>query len=337
MAIQKAHSFLTHPAKARETKPIIRGAAVPAGNPLYDMLSDVLAKSSTECNIDISFNAIDGKQENPSRSLIIEYIETPTLAKGRKIAEALQAVTTNRSGMGLLFLVLATDGSKKRLLLSRFPADVGVLAEELGDELSVEFVEKVFMKGANSYKSVVYQDVSTQKGFWDGRATDKQINNSDITISDYWIREFLLSDFKTTSEAGTRRMAVAMRNAIQNTGNIDVKSEIASAAQLVQTLPRQTTSIVAICSRFNFSGATQEAIVKELPNANSATEKFLFSSAEFGRHIQYRSIELDNGGRVVADAARFEKIFIVSRDGDDGSVNISTKGKVVDDRLRKSK
>lgn len=337
MEIQKAHSYLTHPAKALETKPKIRGAEVPTRSRLYDMLSDVLMKSATECNIGISFNPTDGKQENPTRSLIIDYVDNPTLPRGRNIAKALQAVTTNRSGMGLLFLVLATDGTKKRLLLSRFPAEVGVLAEEAGDELNVEFVEKVFMKNANSYKSVVYQDASTTKGFWDGKATDKQITNSDITISDYWIREFLQSDFKTTPEAGTRRLAVAMRKAIQNSTNLTVKNEIASAAQLVQTLPKQSTSIDAICSRFNFSDSSREALIRELPNPTGATEKFVFSSPEFTHHIQYRSIELDNGGRLVADAARFEKVFEISPDGKDGSVAISTKGRIVDEQLRKSK
>ena len=337
MDIQKAHSYLTHPAKALETKPKIRGATVPDGSRLYDMLSDVLTKSASECNIDISFDPSEGKQKNATRSLITDYVDNPTLPRGRKIAESLQAVTTNRSGMGLLFLVLASEGKKKRLLLSRFPADVGVLAEEAGDELNVEFVEKVFMKNANSYKSVVYLDASTTTGFWDGKATDKQITNSDISISDYWIRAFLQSNFKTTPEAGTRRLAVALRNAVQNTKDIYVKSEIASAAQLVQGLPKQSTSITAICSRFNFSDKTRDAVISELPNPNAATEKFVFSSLEFSRHIQYRSIELDNGGRLVADAVKFEDVFKISADGKDGIVAISTRGRIVDERLRKSK
>lgn len=337
MDIQKAHSYLTYPAKALDPKPKILGATVSIGSRVYNMLTDVLVKSSTECTIDISFNPTNGHQSNPSRSLIIDYINNPTLSRGRKIAETLQAVTTHRSGMGLLFLVLASEGAKKLFLLSRFPADVGVLAEETGEELTVEFVEKVFMKNSNSYKSVVYQDTSIVKGFWDGKATDKQIANNDITISDYWIREFLQSDFKTTPEAGTRRLAVAMRNAMQNSTDLVIKSEIASAAQLVQTLPKQSTSIAEICSRFNFAESTRDAIVRELPNTNSVREKFIFSSPEFTRHIQYRSIELDNGGRLVADASRFENVFHIIPDGKDGVVAISTKGKIIDERLRKSK
>ena len=337
MEIFKAHSYLTHPAKAVHPKPKIRGADVPSGTKLYEMLADVLEKSATECDIEISFDPANGEQQNQCRDLITAYVDSPTLPRGRKIAESLQSVTTNRSGMGLLFLVVAKKENQSKLLVSRFPADVGVLAEEAGEELNVEFVEKVFMKNANTYKSVVYTGDSTVSGFWDGKATDKQISNSDMSISDYWIKEFLQSDFKTTPAAGTRRLAVAMRNAIQESSDVEVKSEIAAAAQLVETLPKQRTSIFSICSRFNFSDKTRDAVLNELPNSKSASEKFVFSSEEFARHIQYRSMELDNGGRIVADAARFNAIFEVTRTDADGNVAISTQGKIIDERLRKSK
>ncbi len=145
MKIYKAHSYLTYPAKALKVKPKILGANVAANTKLYDMLSDVLVKSKTECNIDISFNPTNGQQDNESRKLIIDYVDKPTRSNGLKIAEALQNVTTNRSGMGLLFLVLVKVNKRNRLLISRFPADYGVLAEDTGNKLNVEFVEKVFM------------------------------------------------------------------------------------------------------------------------------------------------------------------------------------------------
>ena len=158
-----------------------------------------------------------------------------------------------------------------------------------------------------------------------------------MSISDYWIKEFLQSDFKTTPAAGTRRLAVAMRNAMEESSDVEIKSEIAAAAQLVESLPNQRTSISAICSRFNFSSKTRNAVINELPNSETASERFVFSSEEFARHIQYRSMELDNGGRLVADAARFNSIFEVTQADADGNVAISTRGGIVDQRLRKSK
>ena len=194
MKIWKIHSFLTYPAKALDDKPPIRGAEVTSGTRLYGMLEEVFEKSSHECNIEISFNSESGSPTNASRSIIVNYVKKPTIPKGRKIAKQLQSVTTHRSGMGLLFLVLARSRKKSALLVSRFPADVGVLAEEAGKDLSVEFVEKVFMKNAKSYKAALYEGKSIDSGFWDGRATDKQILKRDETLSEYWIRDFLQSD-----------------------------------------------------------------------------------------------------------------------------------------------
>jgi putative GTP pyrophosphokinase len=61
--------------------------------------------------------------------------------------------TTHRSGLGLLFLVTGEDDGETKIVVSRFPADSGVLAEEKGKGLTVEFLERIFMKGAKSYKA----------------------------------------------------------------------------------------------------------------------------------------------------------------------------------------
>ncbi len=128
-----------------------------------------------------------------------------------------------------------------------------------------------------------------------------------------------------------------MRNAVQNSEDINIKSEISSIAQLVNSLPNQSISISSILSRFNLSDHTKEAIYNELPNHNCAKEKFVFSSSEFERHIHYRSIELDNGGIVVADAQQFSNVFEITENINDGVVAISTKGKIIDEKLRKTK
>jgi hypothetical protein len=338
MKIEKIHSFLTYPSKKEEKKPSIRGATVASGNKLYDMLSAVFDKSDAECAIDISFNPDDGEQKNESRTLILEYLKKPSIQNGRNIAEKLQEVTTRRSGMGLLFFIYASDENTKKLLISRFPADVGVLAEESGGALNVEFIEKVFMKSAKAYKSALYQGESFDGDFWDGRATDKQITDRDVSISDYWIKEFLRSDFRTTSAAGTRRLAVAFKNVVDQTKDFSVKKEITSATQLIKNLPQTSTSISDICSRFNFSEKTNEEIKNQLPNETLFTENFVFSSPEFTKHVHYRVVELDNGAQMIAEAAEFDEIFeskIIDTNSE--KIKFVTEGIVVNEKLRKSK
>jgi hypothetical protein len=152
---------------------------------------------------------LGGAQQNSCRDAILTYLSGPTLIRGRHIAERLRAVTTHRSSMSLLFLIAGSEEQDHKMIVSRFPADSGVLAEENQQTLNIAFLERVFMKSAKSYKAVLYRDSSLRAGFWSGRAVDKQLNSPETQLSNYWIAEFLDSDFLTTSAAGTRRLGAA--------------------------------------------------------------------------------------------------------------------------------
>ena len=69
------------------------------------------------------------------------------------------------------------------------------------------------MKNRASYKAAAYADVSLEAGFWKGRAADKQSKGSVREVSNYWIADFLASQITVTAAAGTRRLAMAMRDA----------------------------------------------------------------------------------------------------------------------------
>jgi hypothetical protein len=223
MALQRIHSFLVHPAKHDEEPPGISGTQIPRRGPLYTMLSRVFSKASEECDIDIVFRrAEDGRQQNDCRDLLVAYARESSIANGRAVAARLQAVTTHRSGLGLLFLMKGSDAGQHTLVVSRFPADQGVIAHERSRDLSVEFVERVFMKSAKAYKSAIYSSDSLDRGLWDGRAIDRQISGP-RELSDYWIRDFLLSELRTTGPAGTMRLAVALREAVASTRDAGVR------------------------------------------------------------------------------------------------------------------
>jgi len=108
----------------------------------------------------------------------------------------MQSVTTNRSGIGLMFLMKGTVGPRHQLVITRFPADQGVIAEGTAQVLTIEFLDRVFMKSAKAYKSAIYVYDSAEVGFWEGRAVDRQITGS-REASDYWIFDFLESALRT--------------------------------------------------------------------------------------------------------------------------------------------
>ena len=103
MAVDHIHTFLVHPGKRTEGPLAIRGTAVRLEGKLFKILDEIYSRSMKECDIDISFNhSTDGKQQNPCRDVIVRYLEEPNIDRGRDIAERLEKVTDQRSGLGLL-------------------------------------------------------------------------------------------------------------------------------------------------------------------------------------------------------------------------------------------
>ena len=338
MKISVIHSFLVHPDKGAEEPSPIRGTAVTGEGQLVKMLTGIFDRSPSECNFDIAFSPGDeGEQQNDCRDALLAFVKKPTKAHGLKIAERLQAVTTHRSSLGLLFLILGGDGSKhKRLVLSRFPAENGIVAQEDGASLTVEFIEQIFMKSASAYKSVVYEGKSLEADFWTGRAIDKQIN-SEITISNYWIRDFLKSDFAVTGARGTRRLAVALREAMNTSGDFAVRQELAAAAQLASNLDGKIVSGSSFAAKFHLSGAATETLRTALKSDKLFEEQFKFTKQEFAQHVAFRSVELDNGALLTAEAASFNEVFAREAVPKSDKVRFVTSGRVVDDKLRKTK
>jgi hypothetical protein len=182
MELDSIHSFLVHPGKNLEEPPEISGTVVAKAGRLYDMLKKVFDNSEEECQHDVAFSPNhDGQQQNECRESILAYLKKCDLTHGRHLAKRLQAVTTNRSGLGLLFLMMGKSKGKTKIVVSRFPADSGILAQEMEKGLTVEFLERIFMKSATSYKAV-YLGESHDSDFWKGKAGDKQINSAESYI-----------------------------------------------------------------------------------------------------------------------------------------------------------
>lgn len=338
MKIKKIFSYLAYPSKSQDSQPEIGGAVIPMSGKLFAMLNEIFTKSDKECNTPIVFVPDEeGKQYNQCRNEIIDLIKTPSVPAGRKIAERLQKVTTGKSGMGLLFIVVAKEGTKNKVMLSRFPADQGVMAEQNAKTLKVDYIEQVFLKNAHAYKSAIYIGSSFDADFWDGNAVDRQTNHGIKSVANYWIRDFLLSDFKTTSKAGTKRLAVALKEAISKADELSVKHEIASAAVLAKNISGKSTSITDFLDQFHLSDDAIDLVIAQLKKPSVAGEKFKFDLAEYGNQLSYRALEMDNGAILSAPMEKFDDCF-EERVAENSDIRTySTTGKVVNEKFKKSK
>lgn len=340
MPIQAIYSFLTYPKRSHPDDPLAPGAQilVEPDNKLVRMLEALFQRAPQDCFIPIMFRSDAADQMNPVRTELLALLAGPSVDSAAPLALRLQQSTTGTSGMGLMFICLGEDaggGGGTRVLLSRFPADEGVVAERSDVALSVQFVEQVFLKSAHSYKAATFVANGRADQLWNGHVVDRQLNHGSKAVADYWIVDFLVAEFATTAAAGTKRLAVALREAIVLTNDVSIKQEIAAAAQLAGNIPNHAMTITDFCERFNFSEKTKTAVVACIRPPRLVNDRFRFDAEEFARHLAYKQVELDNGAILTAPADRFDEIF--ERVQRRQQETFSTTGAVIDQRLRKMK
>ncbi|WP_151343763.1 hypothetical protein [Rhizobium leguminosarum] len=337
MSIEYLQTYLVYPNKGVAEPRLISGTDVPLEGEVFTLLNDVYLKSERECSIDIAFNQpADGVVSNPCRAL---FARLRAGAFRRHWASSSHPPCGSfYAAVGAWSSLLATGmvGAQRKIVIARFAANSGILADENREALSVQFVERVFLKSVGSYKAVLYQDLVTEHGFWIAKAVDRQINSSETEVSRYWITDFLDSDFKTTSATGTRVLAVAMRNAAKATENLDIKKEITAAATLGAGLNNQVMTANDFIARLGLSHRSREAITGQMRHQGLLNEQFRFSAEEFNRQLPYKSVELHNGAILTAAATEFDQVFARSEPtAEGGQVTYEATGRVISEKLEK--
>jgi hypothetical protein len=119
MKPKKILSYLVPVGKGQEDPEEVTGTEIPQAGSFFLMLAGIFENSTAECTVPIRF-VTDGLQQNDVRDAIRELLKNPTLTKGRKLAERLREVSTRKSGLGLLFLLLGQEGDLHKIVVSRF-------------------------------------------------------------------------------------------------------------------------------------------------------------------------------------------------------------------------
>ena len=338
MAITHFHSYLIHPGKNIEVdeRRAISGTEIPLEGKLYDMFCTIYAESKSSCTHRVNF--VTDNQSNEARDLIVPYAKGPTIKRGLKIAKRLQGFTTKTPGIGLLFLVRGEEKGKIRTLLSRFPAEVGILAEEGDGGLNVEYLEKVFMKNAKKYKAAVYEDDSPDSKYWRGRVADHQISDGVRTVSDYWVIDFLASTSNTPSKEGSKRLGKTVRRALKSVAAPEVKRELVNVAQLVSNLNGTKVSPKTIAKKYSLSPAATKAMREAAGNEELFGDEFKLDTTEYAAVVKFETRELDNGAILTCVSDEFSDVFTEEiLDEKTGLRLFTTEGKQVDVRLNRAK
>ncbi len=339
MPITHLHSYLIHPGKnlkASDRRPI-RGTTLDLSGQLYTMLSKIYDRAREDCTTAVSFTT--DNQSNDARDLIVSYASRPRRDAGHKLAKRLQTFTDGTPGMGLLFLVRGKEGTKVRTVISRFPADVGILAEEQDGSLTVEYLEKVFMRNSHKYKAAFYEHSSLKAGYWKGHVVDHQISYGVVrSVSDYWVIDFLASNCLTTPALGSARLAKMLGEAVKKAPNPTVRDELVSAARLVPNLVGKKVSGDLVSKQFSLSPEAASVLSDEAKTEELYKEEFILDRDAFTEVLSYKSVELDTGAILSAPSNEFDTVFVEEvLDESNGLRLYKTQGTVADQRFKKVK
>ncbi|WP_022663689.1 hypothetical protein [Desulfospira joergensenii] len=337
MEIDKIFSFLTYPGKNAEEQPEIGGVEIPKKGKIFKMLNDIFKNSEVDCKIPIIFTSENDDQKNDVKDEILALMESGSIDDGLILANRLQSVTTKTSGMGLLFFTIGYNDKNSKMIISRFPADEGIVAEKKSEALKVEFVEQVFLKNAYSYKSVLYQCNIESPNLWKGLAVDKQALPGGKEIAGYWISSFLKSDFQTTPRQGTKRLALALRDAIKKSNDPSIKHEITSSVKLATNITNKAMAISEFCKLFHLSPEATKAVSQNVNPTRLLEDKFVFDKEEFQKYLPYKMIELSNGAILTAESAEFDNCFKSEKRNNSPEIKFTTVGSIVDEKFKRTK
>ena len=302
------------------------------------MLVDVFERASSECDMELIFTPDpQGAQHNECRDILMAYLKEPTIQSGEAIARRLQSVTPGTAGSALLFILTGvSDLDHHRLVISRFPAEVGVLAQESDQRLSLQFIEQIFLKNAHAYKCALFETEHLSANFASGRSIDRQARDIAV-IAGYWLNKFLQAQLKTTDVHGTQFLAKAMREAANSEDDPDVKQEIVAATILTRGMDGQTHSTESLLSSLPLTQPAAQRITSKLPRPEVAHDFFTFRREEYDKIIRYETLELDNGATLTAEHGKFMDVFQAESVDNDGRVRYSTEGKIMQRRVRSAK
>lgn len=337
LAITEIHAFLCQPQKRQPSAPRLIGHTLVAGSDTFNLIAEIFRKSDSECKIDVSLRPQpDGTQQNDFRDLLLAFARAGGVQAAEPLAYRLAQSTTHRSGQGLLFIVRAVEGGYYTLLLSRFPTNSAIRADLEANVLSVEYLKSVFVRSATSYKAALFQGRDATGDFWEAKVVDKQINLVANEASAYWVVDFLDADFRTTSAQGSRRLALAIRDASREASS-DEKRELHNAAALAVNLNGQPISVDDFSDRFALSDSVRTLMRKHVSD-DLRREIFIFNADEYGRYISFRSVELANGVTITAESAHFSEFVSYEsvRRSDEGEVvRLSAEGVLKSDKLKR--
>ncbi len=306
-------------------------------NKMTDYLLRIFDASINVCKTEINFIS-DGNQKNIVRSELLELMSNSIISikekNAKNLAEKLHLETDERSGTGLFVIIEGVKSNNTRIVLIRFGGDEG-LYRHGSKKLDIEYNDEIFSKKHSRNKITVFQDILSEKSFWYGHASDKQVSPGTLrTISYYWIEDFLNAQTSITSAQGTMQFSKIINTVLTKTKNITEQEQIVSAIANLKSKPNYQMSISSFCSTYLNEDLTKQ--IKKDVGEDFFNSVFTIDSEEYKKAFGKTFLSLHNGITAFIPTNTYDK-YVSEKPNNDGSKDITITGKLAFKQFNKTK
>jgi hypothetical protein len=308
-------------------------------NTAFKYFTTIFDSAINGCKIEIHFKT-DGEQKNEVRDIILGLLNCTQQADKMKYANLLSyrlaEMSDNRNGTGLFVILEGKKSSTTRITLNRFREDEVVTTKLDRDDITVELLKQAFSKKSKYYKLAVYEDVISQRSFWKGFAIDRQRTSLDCKeISDYWIKDFLLSDQAINPVQGTRVLSKVIKSILKKELPLEEKEQIITGILALKHRADQFISIESFCKTYLSNELTYK-LKQEVDDEIFFRSEFQIDADTYKIELGSKVTGLDNGVIVTAPTFVYDK-YVQEEALGEGRTRVSVEGKIIDKRIDKAK
>ena len=305
------------------------------------MLDEFFSKSRLEHEPTVSFRVehrtgASGSQSHDVRTLIMDYefgsaprAKSAAVRLATRLGESMDA----RSSFTLLMLAAYADGGTGRLVAWAFPKEKPFHFRVRGSKAKITVLQNAFSRTSSFRKAALYEGRNRQVDFWKGRVIDKQAMSGFGTAADYWISDFLDSEYSMTGQIGTRLLAKSLRLTYDELSDPHEKDQVSGAIVAIHSSQRPRWSMARFANEYLSGNAKAVFLGKVPPDTRNTT--FSFVAREFDDKLNFRVFKLRDNVMISAPfGAIGASVQIIESPN---QRKVKCEGIVVDDKIRAKK
>ena len=316
---------------------IVESKILDETEPGFDYLLKLFDSVHNTCKIGITFES-DGDQNNQIRSLIVNMVdkedENLNLIDASWLANHLAKLTDERNKTGLFVILIGKKLQLNRVVLLRFRAEEVVYKKSLENGFRIDRLEQAYSQNSKYYKAAYYEDYSAKRStFWDGFILDKQRRKETI-VSEYWLKDFLLSDYSMSNYQGTLRLADYIKNFAKAIDDVAEQQTIfESVRNLRNNAEDRDISVLDFADDFlpvNLRSRFKEFVGQDDINASL----FNIDFEAYDHALPYHVMQMENGISLIVPTFMGNDYLTIS-DAGNGKKKYSFEGKLIKSKFIK--